>query len=420
MREKLKRLALPLAAAVLALLCLVCLIIYSALAGSLDSQHQAERWQGDGQLEFSQLSCFMSVDQKLTLDQVYSFRKTMMDKFHEAALDIDNDAQLFCDAWSTTGKAYVASEQGKGDVSVIAVGGNFFDFHPIRLLSGNYISPDDLMKDRVLLDEETAWLLFGGTQLEGLSFKIDGVPFVVAGVIEREQDFASLKAYTSGMGIYMSYDAYLSIKSGGTTAAAASSTAPSTGSGSSSGGSSGGSSSGSSGSTGGSSGSTGGSSGSGVGIECYEVVMAEPVKGFALGVAKEKFPIGGGVIVENSTRYGYENILKLVKQFGSRSMQTHGVILPYWENAARCIEDWCLALLLVAMITAVLPLVLIVIYLVRIFRRGKGKLEDDLLPKAKERLGEAIRVRQRRAWERRYGKENKKEDSPVQTGGESN
>ena len=107
MREKLKRLALPLATAVLALLCLVCLIIYSALADSLDSQHQAERWQGDGQLEFSQLSCFMSVDQKLTLDQVYSFRKTMMDKFHEAALDIDNDAQLFCDAWSTTGKAYV-------------------------------------------------------------------------------------------------------------------------------------------------------------------------------------------------------------------------------------------------------------------------------------------------------------------------
>lgn len=61
------------------------------------------------------------------------------------------------------------------------MGGNFFDFHPIRLLSGNYISPDDLMKDRVLLDEDTAWLLFGGTQLEGLSFKIDGVPFVVAG-----------------------------------------------------------------------------------------------------------------------------------------------------------------------------------------------------------------------------------------------
>ncbi len=408
MREKLKRLALPIAGAILALLCLSCLLVYSHLANMLDSQHQAERWQGEGELKFSQLSCFMSVDQKLSLEQVYTFRTAMMTKFHEAALDIDTEAQLFCDAWSTTGKAYVASDQGKGDVSVIAVGGNFFDFHPIRLLSGNYIRPDDLMKDRVLLDEDSAWLLFGGTQLEGLSFKIDGVPFVVAGVIEREQDFASLKAYTSGMGIYMSYDAYSSIKSSGssTLTATASSGSGSSSSGSGgSGGSGSGSSGDNSGSSGGSSGGSG-SSGSSVGIECYEVVMAEPVKGFALGVAKEKFPIGGGVIVDNSSRYGFESILKLVKQFGSRSMQTHGVILPYWENAARCIEDWCLALLIGAMVTGVLPLVLIVIFLVRLFLRGKGKLEDELLPKTKERIGEAIRVRQRRAWERRYGKKN--------------
>lgn len=402
MREKLKRLALPIAAAILALLCLICLLAYSHLANMLDSQHQAERWQGESEQKFSQLSCYMSVDQKLTLEQVYTFRNAMMTKFHEAALDIDTDAQLFCDAWSTTGKAYVASGQGKGDVSVIAVGGNFFDFHPIRLLSGNYISPDDLMKDRVLLDEDTAWLLFGGTQLEGMSFKVDGVPFVVAGVIEREQDFASLKAYTSGMGIYMCYDAYLSLKSGGSSVQTASSTGST---GSSAGSTGAGTGSDSSGSTGGSSGGTGSSSGS-VGIECYEVVMAEPVKGFALGVAKEKFPIGGGVIVDNSSRYSFESILKLVKEFGSRSMQTHGVILPYWENAARCIEDWCLALLIGAMVTGVLPLVLVVIFLVRLFLRGKGKLEDELLPKTKERIGEAIRVRQRKAWERRYGKKN--------------
>lgn len=410
MKEKLKRLALPIAAVILALLCLSCLLIYSSLANSLDSQHQAERWQGEGELKFSQISCFMSVDQKLTLEQVYSFRNAMMTKFHEAALDIDNDAQLLCDAWSTTGKAYVASSQGKGDVSVIAVGGNFFDFHPIRLLSGNYISPSDLMKDRVLLDEDTAWLLFGGTELEGMSFKIDGVPFVVAGVIEREQDFASLKAYTSGMGIYMSYDGYSSIKSGSSSLQAAASTGSTTsgsGSGSGTGGSSGSSGSGSSG--GSNSGGSGSSSGSSVGIECYEVVMAEPVKGFAMNALKDKFPIGGGVIVDNSNRYSFENVLKLVKQFGTRSMQTHGVILPYWENAARCIEDWCLALLICAMVTAVLPLVLLVLQAVRLLRRGKGELEDNFLPKVKERVGEAVRVQQRKAWERRYGKKKNKD-----------
>lgn len=124
------------------------------------------------------------------------------------------------------------------------------------------------------------------------------------------------------MGIYMSYDAYSSIKGGGGISATSST-------GSASGGSTSGGSTGSSGSSrrfpapaqgapaavpaeaqAAGKHSTGGS----VGIECYEVVMAEPVKGFAMNVAKEKFPIGGGVIIDNSNRYSYENILKLVKQ----------------------------------------------------------------------------------------------------------
>lgn len=380
MRKRLKQLALPIVAALLAMICAASLLVYGHLAGLLDSQRQYERWQGDSEMNFSQLSFFMSVDEKLSLEQIYSFRTAMMNKFHEAALDIEGEAQLFCDAWSSFGKVNVSSSLGKGEVSVVAVGGNYFDFHPIRLLSGNYISPDDLMKDRVLLDEDTAWLLFGGTELSGLEFRINGVPFVVAGVIEREQDFASLKAYSSGMGIYMSYEAYNSLVSGsgGTAAAAAA--------------------------DGGA-----GQTAEAVGINCYEVVMAEPVKGFATSLAQEKFPLGGGLMVENSSRYDYETIIKLVKAFGERSMQTHGVILPYWENAARCIEDWCFALLMLALLSSVLPLVLLTVYAVKLFRRGKDKLEDDLLPKAKEGVSEAVRVRQRRAWEKRQLKRKQRD-----------
>ena len=66
-----------------------------------------------------------------------------------------------------------------------------------------------------------------------------------------------------------------------------------------------------------------------------------------------------------------------------------------------------------AMVTAVLPLVLLAIFLVRLFIRGKGKLTQDLMPRAKERVGEAIRVRQRKAWERRYGKKEENGGSPT-------
>ena len=59
-------------------------------------------------------------------------------------------------------------------------------------------------------------------------------------------------------------------------------------------------------------------------------------------------------------------------------------------------------LLLCAMVTAVLPLVLLVIWAVRLFILGKTKLEEDLLPKARDSVAEAVRVRQRRAWEKRH------------------
>ena len=66
------------------------------------------------------------------------------------------------------------------------------------------------------------------------------------------------------------------------------------------------------------------------------------------------------------------------------------------------VEDWCLVLLLCAMVTAVLPLALLVIWAVRLLIMGKTRLEEDLLPKARDNVAEAVRVRQRRAWEKRH------------------
>lgn len=365
----------------LAIVCAVCAVLAIAfgitahiLGGKLSSQQMAERWRGENELKFSQVSCYIPVDEKISLQQIYAFRTEIVKKLGEAAIEDQNVDTLFADAWSTTGRVNVASGLGKGEAAVIAVGGRFFDFHPIRLISGSYFNEDDLMKDRVLLDEELAWLLFGGTELDGMEMTINGKPFVVAGVIEREQDFASKKAYTAGMGLYMSYEAFSSLQSADSTASAQT--------------------------EGGSAAQTNPDAGA----SCYEFVMAEPVDGYAKSLADEKFPIGHGEILENSDRYGFGRMLKLIGQFGSRSMQTLGVAYPYWENAARCIEDWYGLCLFLALFFAVLPLIMIIVNVVRYLKLGKDKLEDDVIPKLKDGAEEAIRVRQRRRWERKHGK----------------
>ena len=331
----------------------ICFAVTAHLARLLPSQQAAERWQGDGETQYGQVSCFLPVDERIDLKQIYQFRYAVLDRLREAGFEADTDTLLFRDAWCTTGKVNISGEHGHGVASVIAVGGNFFDFHPLRLLNGNFIAESDLMKDQVLLDEELAWLLYGGDDLQGLEVRIEGVPFVVAGVIEREQDFASQRAYTSGMGLYMSYDAYTSLNEE-------------------------------------------------AGADCYELVMAEPVKDFTVSFAREKFPIGQGIIVENSKRYTALSLLKLLGQFGTRSMQTQGVIYPYWENAARCVEDWCTMLLLLGILAALYPLIVGAVLLVRVLKKGKEKLAEDVLPAWKDKAEEAVRKQQRKHWERKH------------------
>ncbi len=325
------------------------------LGGRFPSQQAAERWQGESELSFVQVSCFLPVDEPVTLKEIGAFRQQISQALHASALDVEYTGQLQLDAWSANSKARLSSELGQGEARVVAVGGDFFQFHPLRLVSGSYIAPSDLMQDRVLLDEELAWLLFGGVELEGLSLRIEGVPFVVAGVVEREQDTFSKSAYTGGMGLFLSYDAWLTLHEE-------------------------------------------------AGIECYEYLMAEPVSGYARNVAVQHFPIGRGEIVQNTGRFTPERLLSLLKSFPKRSMQTQGVIYPYWENACRGAEDCCALLLVLAILSGVYPLCFLLRALLRLLRRARDRLAEDILPTAVETVGEALRIRQRRAWEKHYRK----------------
>ena len=342
-----------LVSAVLLVICGTFLLSFRHVSRLLDSQRAAERWQGESETAFAQVTCLAPADKALTLEDIYTFRGEIIKKLTEASFDVNGGTVLYNDAWSTVGSVKVSGERKSGEVQTIAVGGDYFAFHPIRLLSGNYLRPDDLMKDRVLLDRDTAWLLFGGTELDGMSFQINGQPFVVAGVIEREDDKFSKQAYTGGMGIYMSYDAYAALAEN-------------------------------------------------AGISCYELVMAEPVRHFVYNFVSEKFPVRGGEVVDNTYRYEPERLLPMSVHRSSRSMMSGNALYPYWENAARGTEDRCASLLLGAVIAGVLPAVLLLFVLIRYAVRGKNKLEDELIPQAKERAEEAIRVRARKRWEKKH------------------
>ena len=115
----------------------------------------------------------------------------------EQSLEAPENGSLYIDAYSTSATVTVSSDSsgsgGSAQVEAVAVGGEFFYFHPLQLRSGAYISSDDLMDDLVVLMRRLAWRLFGGVELEGMTITLNGKPFVVAGVVSRENDFATKK-----------------------------------------------------------------------------------------------------------------------------------------------------------------------------------------------------------------------------------
>ena len=311
----------------------------------------ARRFQGDGETRFAQLAVFMPEGKGKSEEDIQRFRQSLDATLVEQSLEAPENGSLTIDAYCGFAGVTVSSENTTGSsVKAAGVGGDFFYFHPLTLLGGSYIRSDDLMDDLVVLDEETAWRLFGGTDLAGLTMYINDKPFVVAGVVARETDFATQKAYTGDGGVYMSYSALSRLVE---TAS----------------------------------------------ITCYEIVMPNPIRNFAKGIL-EDFPADGGDLVENSSRYEFSHLLEVAKNFAERSMRLNGVIYPYWENAVRLTEDYAALLAVLSIVFAVCPAVTVLVLGIRQIRRTYRFVKA----KVPEKVEAAVEKRREERLERQYEK----------------
>ncbi len=335
---------------VLVLAAAASLVGMRVMSNTLESLTAADRFRGDGDVRFAQLACFLPVGEGKSEDDIFTFRQSLDSKMVEQSLEAPEGGRLFIDAYCGTASVSVKSESGAATVEAVGVGGDFFYFHPLQLRSGAYFDGEDLMDDLVVLDEEMAWRLFGGTDLAGMTVLINDEPFVVAGVISREDDFASRKAYSGDGGLFMSFSAMKRLKEDAA-------------------------------------------------ISCYEVVMPDPISGYAKGVVRDTFPVGKGDVVENSGRYGLAHLVtEVIGGFGQRSMRTNGVVYPYWENAVRLTEDYAALLLALAAVFAVCPAVFGLVYGILFIRKGYRYLKKTV----PEKMEAGIEKRREKRLERKF------------------
>ena len=272
---------------VLIILAGVCFGFCIKMKNTLPYTKAAENWAGKSGERFAYISCFMPETARTDQQSVYSFKSTMEQKLIENSMEAEEDRTLWTYAYCGNAALNVTTDKGSATVEALGVGGDFFFFHPMLLRSGNYIAESDLMHDGVVIDRELAWKLFGAIEVNGMELEIAGRKFYVAGVVERDSDFASKEAYGADIGLYMAYDVFNEITDKE--------------------------------------------------INCYELVFPNPVTNFALNLVKENFGNKETtVFVDEGSRYGVSNLWSVVKDYGKRSMRTDGVIFPYWENAALC------------------------------------------------------------------------------------
>lgn len=339
---------------VLVLACALSALGLHRVSNTLDTS-AAQRFRGESETRFAQLACYLPVGRGKTVEDILSFRQGLDSKFVEQSLEAPENGSLFADAYSGSAKVSVTTEHGSAELSAFGVGGDFFYFHPLRLRSGAYISERDLMDDLVVLDEVMAWRLFGGVDLTGLTLYINGEPFLVSGVAALEDDFASSRAYTQEGSLFMSYSALKKLNEA-------------------------------------------------LSIDCYEIVLPDPITGYAYSVVEEGFGMAAD-IVENSSRYSLGRLLDVIGSFGERSMRTNGVIYPYWENALRLTEDYAALLLILTAAFALCPLVCAAVWVIRGIRRGY-RLVKAVIPRKVE---ETVERRREQRLERELDKRSEGE-----------
>ena len=312
--------------ALLLILIGVCLLRSNYYSNLLLSQQASKYWAGESEERFAQVSCFFPVNNSAPIDTIYSFRKTIDNKLIEVGVEPKEEGKNWTDCYSAINSLTVSGDRDSSEATVVGVGGTFFLFHPYQLVSGSYIYDDDLMKDRVVLDYELAWKLFGGTSLEGMTVKINGNPYYIAGVVHRETDKFSKKAFSGEPAIFMPYSTLSALKEG-------------------------------------------------TAISCYELSMPDPISKFVKSFTQESFKTQKGVVVENSARYAFTSIYSIFSHFGSRSMATNGVIYPYWENAARVSEVYIARLYVFILLLSLIPLICLAILAVRLIKLVRVKLK---------------------------------------------
>lgn len=298
---------------------LACVTVFCASVGGLSylalhlSTHDMYEQQAAGfyrseVMPYVQLSCFIDEDAGFDLFSIESLREKISAELTNASISApegsSESARLYIDAYSLEYSDRAATPDDEllsagFDVTVSAVGGEFFRIHRPQFISGQAFSDGDFLTDRVVLDELCAWRLYGASDITGMNIMLGGKRYEIAGVVKT----ADYESYGITPRVYIPYAAH---SPEGNTA-----------------------------------------------VTCYEAVLPEQITGFgestltkSMGLDKSSY-----VLKNNTKRYEITTLLEGLDGFFARGTRTDRIYYPHWENNALTVENFCTVYALVSAVS---------------------------------------------------------------------
>ena len=313
---------------------------------NLYSQQAAGRWGKDKE-PYAQVSAFISPEEGKQQEDINNIRSAIMETLSNDSYDLrQENVRVWIDGYSGECEAMVRKDSNTLNVTAVGVGGDFFQFHPFRLLSGNYIAESDLNHDRIVIDQGLAWALFGSNDVVGMQIWMGDTICVVAGVVETEEDSLAQTAYGSSNRIYMLYDQLKRQQEN-------------------------------------------------LKITCYEAVLPNPISNYASNTLKnacgleddedisqkQENPLSfeNIEILENTNRYRTMTLFDHLKTMKYQSMRTNSIAYPFWENQARVVEHQQMTWLIVKIMLLILPCISLIWLLSHLWVHRSWTTKDLIL-----------------------------------------
>lgn len=339
-------------------LCIFSGIRITQIRDSQKSQIAAELWSGDTGKSYRQITCFAKgqtqTDGKpdLYLTSAVSLNSADIEAIHksldtvvkaasgekeksgaESKITAQTDTKrLWIDAYSSEATCTVVrtatdlKPEVSSEITLTGVSGDYYLFHPLKMIGGAFLSDDTLDPKKIVIDKELAFKLFGFYDVVGSDVKINDRAYTIVGVVQHGDTKIDKQTTGALMHAYVLFDELSCLSAGssvpGTTGISVSKDAvpgtpadpvvpadPST-----------------------------------LAIMCYEVVLPNKISGIAMQNLKSAMETAGKVeknflFVDNTDRFSLLRLYDAVFPIGENILERQQYRFPFWELSAETAES---------------------------------------------------------------------------------